>query len=106
MSDDTFDEWAIVELMGHRRLAGRVTEQEIAGRPFLRLDVPDGDDFATQFYGAQAVYCLTPCDELTARSVAVGNRPAPVHRWELPSSETAEPAADDGRFFVAEEVPF
>lgn len=88
VTEEPFAEWAIVELMGHRRLAGRVTEQEIAGRAFLRLDIPvaDGSD-ATQFYGAQAIYCLTPCDEATARQVASLNRPVPVQRWELPGGE-------------------
>lgn len=32
--------WAILELMGHRRLAGYVSEQEIAGAAFIRVDVP------------------------------------------------------------------
>lgn len=81
-----FDEWAILELMGHRRLAGRVTEQEIAGRPFLRLDTP-ADTPLTQFYAPQAVYCLTPCDEATARAVAKGSQPAPVRRFELTTGD-------------------
>lgn len=33
--------WAIIELMGHRRLAGYVQEVEVAGQGMLRLDVPD-----------------------------------------------------------------
>ncbi len=37
---DTFSGWAILELMGHRRLAGYVTETELAGQGVLRLDVP------------------------------------------------------------------
>ena len=38
-NDSTFDEWAILELMGHRRLAGKVTEQEIGGANMIRIDV-------------------------------------------------------------------
>lgn len=37
-----FAGWAILELMGHRRLGGYVTEQEIAGTASLRIDVPSG----------------------------------------------------------------
>ena len=40
-TEKTFEGWAIVELMGHRRLAGYVTETELAGAPMLRLDVPE-----------------------------------------------------------------
>jgi hypothetical protein len=33
--------WAIIELMGHRRLAGWLSEEEVAGAAFLRIDVPE-----------------------------------------------------------------
>jgi hypothetical protein len=79
MTDESFDQWAVVELLGHRRLAGRVREATIGGGAFLRIDVPgDGDEIvATQFYGHGAVYC-------PARAVAAHNRPEPVQPWELP----------------------
>ncbi len=35
-----FAQWVILELMGHRKLAGYLTEQEIGGGAFLRLDIP------------------------------------------------------------------
>lgn len=40
MPDETFEGWAILELMGHRRLAGYVREVEVAGAGMLRLDIP------------------------------------------------------------------
>lgn len=87
-----FEGWVILELMGHRRLAGHLSEARIAGAPFLRLDVPaPGDDpdavTASQFYAPAAVYCVTPCDEGTARRVAGHAQPAPVSRWELPAPD-------------------
>ena len=94
-----FREWSILELFGHRRLAGLVTEQQIADAGFLRLDVPGEGDAAaaTQFYPPSAVYCLTPVTEELARQVAAGNRPAPVTRWELPASrETPGRRGDEG----------
>lgn len=95
MSDDspTFDTWAILELMGHRRLAGHLTEQEVAGEGFLRLDVP-GEPPATQFYRPAAVYCITPTSEDTARKVAALARPAPVQIWEI--GPVASPFDDAG----------
>lgn len=89
-----FAQWAIIELMGHRRLAGYLTEQEIAGRGFLRLEVP-GQPAATQFYSPAAVYCLTPTTEDIARAVAKGSRPEPVQRWELPAAPSED---DEGPF--------
>lgn len=82
---ETFAGWVILELMGHRRLAGHVTEVEFAGGKFLRIDVPT-DPPATQLYNPSAVYCLTPASEETARAVATVSRIAPVSRWELPAA--------------------
>jgi hypothetical protein len=85
-TDSLFAEWVVLELMGHRRLAGYLTEQEISGRGFLRLDIPvgpDGEPAATQLYNPGSVYAITPTTEAIARAVAAGARPAPVHRWEL-----------------------
>jgi hypothetical protein len=49
---ETFEGWAFLELMGHRRLAGKVSEATIAGVGFIRLDVPAGCDS-----GVSAVWC-------------------------------------------------
>jgi hypothetical protein len=76
--------WVILELMGHRRLAGYVTEQDVAGVAMLRIDVPC-EPPTTQYYSGSAVYCITPTSEDTARAVAAMGRPAPVQRWELPA---------------------
>lgn len=91
-----FREWAILELMGHRRLAGLVSEQLIASAPFIRIDVPGRDGkIATQFYQPAAVYCLTAVDEGLARRVAEQTQPEPVHRWELPEAREPEPPSAD-----------
>jgi hypothetical protein len=99
---EAFEGWAILELMGHRRLAGWVSEQTIAGAAFIRLDVADEGDpaspgstydpssdsyVATQFYSPQALYCLTPTTKEVALAVARFNKPAPVQRWELPAAQ-------------------
>lgn len=83
-TEETFSGWAILELMGHRRLAGHVQEVEIAGHGMLRLDIPEVGDFpaATQFYSPGAIYAITPTTEETARLVQA--RPAPIQQWEIP----------------------
>ena len=120
--ESIFEGWAILELMGHRRLAGYVQEVELAGQGFLRLDVPgylhtepSGEQEerggATQFYSPGSVYALTPTTEEIARALAEKSRPQPVHRWELPA---AAPAPDSEPFDEAvldldedeERIPF
>lgn len=87
---DAFDSWAVVELMGHVRTAGRVTEEERFGAKMGRVDVPRADGgFTTVYFGGSSVYRLTPCTEEAARAVAIGNQPRPVHQWELPKPEKA-----------------
>ena len=82
---EPFTGWVILELMGHRRLAGHLSELQVAGAGFLRLDVPGpGDEFvATQLYAPQAVYCITPTTEAMARAAAGLAAVEPVSRWEL-----------------------
>lgn len=95
MAETAFEGWAILELMGHRKLGGYVREQNVAGAGFIRIDVPlarGEGNAATQFYAPGALYCLTPTTEDVARRFAAGCQPEPVTRWELPA-----PARDGDR---------
>jgi hypothetical protein len=89
------EEWAVVELFGHVRLAGRVSEVERFGGKMLRLEIPkpDGGWLATKDIGSAALYAVTYTDEATARVVAAHHQPAPVHRYELEAPKP-EPADD------------
>ena len=80
-----FKTWAIIELFGHQVIAGEVSEQIIAGQGFVRVDVPkvDNQEPYTKLYGHNAIYCITPTDEATARATTKAlNRP-PVELWKL-----------------------
>ena len=96
-----YEGWAILELMGHRRLGGKVSEVTQYGAAMLRIDVygKEAEPLATQFYPATAIYCLTPTEEETARRVGELSRPAPVQPWELPrlpSHQDADEIGDRG----------
>lgn len=86
---DSYTGWAILELMGHRRLAGRISEGSVGGVPLLRIDVYVGSATApevTQFYGSPAIYCVTPSTEELCRRMAVA--PALVSPYELPALDS------------------
>lgn len=85
----TFEGWAILELMGHRRLIGRLSTAVIAGASFLRIDIPMDGAEATQFYSPSAVYAITPTTEELARRAAHLNTVAPVSRFELPAPKAS-----------------
>lgn len=91
---EAFDQWGILELMGHVRLAGRVTEESLFGTALGRIDIPNGEGFTTQYFGGSSVYRITPTTEEIARLVAIHNQPEPVHRWELPAPRVPEAVAD------------
>lgn len=76
--------WAIVELMGHVRLAGRLTEEEKFGAKMGRLDIPSEDGFVTQLFGGGSVYRITIVTEAVARHVCKQSSPAPVSPWDFP----------------------
>lgn len=83
--------WVILELFGHARIAGFMTEQTIAGQGFVRVDVPEiearngeGTIAAhSAMYGAGAIYAINPVDEQIARLAAAQIRHAPVSSYGL-----------------------
>ncbi len=63
--------WAIVEIMGHRRHAGRVTEVHRFGVAMLRVEVPrDDDGFDEHVYAGGAIFGLRRVTEEEARAEA------------------------------------
>lgn len=68
-----FETWGVVELMGHQQIAGRVTEESIAGVNMLRVDVPELSPERpghTKYFGGGSIYAIHPCSEELARQVA------------------------------------
>lgn len=95
MKDTEEPVWAIVELMGHVRLAGRLTEEEKFGAKMGRLDIPQGDGWVTQYFGGGSVYRLTIVSEAVARDVSKRSYAPPVQPWDYPKQLTASAAVAD-----------
>jgi len=81
-----FEQWAIVALFGHSKIAGLVTEQAIGGCSFLRVDVPavDGEPAFTKCYGQGAIFDISFVTEEIATAAAKSYRVRPVSSYELP----------------------
>ena len=84
-SGDAFDQWAIVDVMGHQRYVGRVSEQVIAGTGFVRVDVPKTDKTEpwTKLIGTSSIYAITPVSEEIAKAMANHRQTEPVTPYEL-----------------------
>jgi hypothetical protein len=91
MSDEPKESWGVVEMMGHRVCAGRLSEEERFGGKVGRVDVPDDNDgFVTVFFTPQSLYCLTVVTEEVARAKARDHRVAPVYTYKVPDGEQLE----------------
>lgn len=95
MQAEKFDLWCVVELFGHSQIAGKCTEQNIAGTNMLRVDVPETDSHPpfTKLYGASAIYAINPVDEQTARAKAAQLNVAPIQVYNLKSYLDKQQAA-------------
>jgi hypothetical protein len=92
--------FAVVEIFGHTRIAGAVSEQTFGGSTFVRVDVPEitvtevdydaprGPEgyqrvtrtipAHTRSFGPGAIYSINWCDEETAKLAAVSIRHEPL----------------------------
>jgi hypothetical protein len=85
MQDEKFEIWALLELMGRQRIAGKVTEQVIAGTGFLRCDVPEtkSNPAFTRFISPSSLYAINPITEDVARKYAENLQVKPIDSWDL-----------------------
>ena len=107
MAEQSFDEWALVELFGHQRLAGRVSEQTIGGCSFVRVDVPKTSKHPehTRFFGNGAIYSINPVKEPVARALAENIQNVPVAAYEVEEFMQPQLTFGPGRSFVDDHDP-
>ena len=101
------ERYAVVALMGHRQVAGRVSEEMFAGTPMCRVDIPLADgSFSTRLFGGSAIYEITFVEEDVARAVAKRDPAHPVSAWSarslglLPEPEREELMVDESAFLA------
>lgn len=94
-TQQSFQAWAVVELFGRQRVAGRISEQAIGGETFIRVDIPkpDGTEY-TRLFGKGAIYCINLCEEATARAYASHITP-PLRPYTALPAPTSDPSDDE-----------
>jgi hypothetical protein len=116
--------WAIVELFGHQRIAGRVSEQTIGGSAFVRIDVPevcyqsrarngDSEDAKTitriqaptRSFGPGAIYSINWCDEGAARMAAQSIKHEPIDSYSVEQALRNLPPEERQRLFITSSKP-
>lgn len=75
----------IVELMGHQRIAGRISQDASLGANLLRVDVPAVGEVQayTRMFGVAAIYAVLLCTEATARAAAEELQARPAYLYSI-----------------------
>lgn len=96
-AEEKFEAWGLLELFGHQRLAGALSEQTIGGVHFIRVDVPQINDVPgyTRLFTQGAIYGMTITSEEVARGLAQRLRARPVQAYEVEAPRLTC-AQDDG----------
>ena len=93
------DEYAVVEIFGHRRHAGRIMEVDRFGAKMLRVDVPNEGDFekgyVSHFYGGGSLFSVTPTDLATVQRINAPYRPAGIQSLPAPDYDDDDPEGDN-----------
>lgn len=77
--------FAIVELFGHQRIAGKVTEQTVGSATFIRVDVPEtqSQPSFTRIVNPTAVYAINPVTEEVMKHMAENISQKPIEAWDI-----------------------
>ena len=106
--------FAVLELFGHQRIAGRISEQTFGGAALVRVDVPEieveertsgyGEERKTvkrviqahtRSFGAGAIYSVNWCDEAAAQIAARSIKHEPLSPYSV--KEAIDSLPDDQR---------
>jgi hypothetical protein len=110
--------WAIVELFGHQRIAGQISEQAFGGGAMVRVDVPQitvtetayvDDESAqvtrtipahTRSFGTASIYSINWCDEVAATLAARTIKHEPLRPYSLRAAMAGMPEGERQRLLA------
>lgn len=65
-TEEALDMWAFIEVMGHSKIAGRLTTRKLGTSVMLQVDVlkPDGSaTWYSKLYAPGSLFSITPCSQ-------------------------------------------
>lgn len=76
---------AVVELFGHQRISGKVSEQSIGVATFVRIDVPETTQQPkfTRIVNPSAIYAINPVTEEVMLQMAEMITAKPIDSWDI-----------------------
>lgn len=85
MTTEKFEQWCVIGLFGHQKLAGLVSEKNLGGASFLQVDIPETTHSPafTRIINPSAVYDINPVTEDVARMYAENLQVKPIESWDI-----------------------
>jgi hypothetical protein len=86
------NEWAIIEIKGYRKVAGKITSETLAGFEFLRVDIYSSPEKIelTEYYNPSSIHSIIPVSVETAILFAKNTTHKPIANWELQNNPMIE----------------
>lgn len=80
--------YAVVEMLGHRKIIGVIEKSDYSPGNLIRVDVlnAEGEIDRTEHIGTGSIYCLTEVSEEAAKLSAKSNFSKPSIAWDIPQS--------------------
>lgn len=76
---------ALVELFGHQKIAGTVTEYSWGPATFVRVDVPETDSSPafTRMFNPSAIYAINPVTKEVMEYLVKNIQAKPIESWDI-----------------------
>jgi hypothetical protein len=77
--------YALVELFGHQKIAGTITEHSFGPSTFIRIDVPETENQPafTRLVNPSAVYAINPVTKEVMESLVLSIQAKPIDSWDI-----------------------
>ena len=91
---ETIETWAYIEIMGHNRIAGRVSERKVGIQVMLQVDVPnEKEGFShTELFSPSAIFSIKPTTEEWCRNYVGAQVNYDVLPFVPPTKQLKEPS--------------
>ena len=100
-NQETIETWAYIEIMGHSKIAGRVSERKIGVAVMLQVDVPKPDEgFShTELYSPASIFSIKPTTEEWCRKFIAARVNYPVLPYIMPARQLTTGESDEQDFY-------